>query len=102
VRVFIVHHVNWSINSVCHVFGKQPFRTNDAARNQPLLAVFTFGEAWHNAHHAFPTLARQGVLRGQIDVTGRMIWLWEKLGWATDARWPYPELLEARRVRRDA
>jgi len=98
VRVFLVHHVTWSINSVCHVFGKQPFRTNDASRNQALLSVVTFGEAWHNAHHAFPTLARHGVLRGQVDVTARLIWFWEKLGWATDVRWPRPELLDARRV----
>lgn len=97
VRVFVVHHVTWSINSVCHVFGKRPFRTNDASRNQPLLSVITMGEAWHNAHHAFPTMARHGVLKGQIDVTARAIWVWEKLGWATDVRWPREELLATRR-----
>jgi len=98
VRVFLVHHTTWSINSVCHAFGNQPFRTPDASRNVPLLSVFTLGESWHNAHHAFPTLARHGVDRGQIDVTGRCIWLWERLGWASDVRWPSAELLATRRL----
>ena len=98
VRVFLMHHITWSINSVCHAFGTRPFRTGDASRNVRLLSVFTLGESWHNAHHAFPTLARHGVDRGQIDPTGRLIWLWEKLGWATEVRWARPELLATRRV----
>jgi stearoyl-CoA desaturase (delta-9 desaturase) len=56
------------------------------------------GESWHNLHHADPTCARHGVLRGQIDSTARIIWAFEKFGWATDVRWPRVERLDARRA----
>jgi stearoyl-CoA desaturase (delta-9 desaturase) len=58
-----------------------------------------FGESWHNSHHADPTGARHGVLRGQIDPPARLIWLFKKLGWANDVRWPIPERLQAKRAR---
>jgi stearoyl-CoA desaturase (delta-9 desaturase) len=57
------------------------------------------GESWHNLHHADPTSARHGVLRGQLDSSGRAIWLFEKFGWARDVRWPSPERIKARLVR---
>ena len=68
VRIALLHHVTWSINSVCHVVGKRPFAARDKATNFWPLAILSFGESWHNLHHADPTCARHGVLRGQIDI----------------------------------
>ena len=67
VRIFVLHHVTFSINSLCHAYGRRPFATRDQARNLAWLAPFAFGEAWHNNHHAFPTSARHGLSRWQID-----------------------------------
>jgi stearoyl-CoA desaturase (Delta-9 desaturase) len=67
VRVFLLHHVTFSINSLCHYFGRRPFPTSDESRNLAWLAPLAFGEAWHNNHHAFPTSARHGLGRGQVD-----------------------------------
>jgi stearoyl-CoA desaturase (Delta-9 desaturase) len=97
-RVGIGHNLTWAINSVCHTFGKRPFRTRDRSTNYAPLALLTGGEAWHNAHHAFPTLARHGVDRGQLDTSARLIRWFERFGWATEVRWPNPQLLAARRV----
>jgi stearoyl-CoA desaturase (Delta-9 desaturase) len=88
VRVAFLHHVTWSINSICHTFGKEEFEVRDKSRNVNWLAILSFGESWHNLHHADPTCARHGVLRGQIDTAARLIWLVEKAGWAYDVRWP--------------
>lgn len=82
-RIFVLHHVTWSINSICHFFGERPFRSNDKATNNWLLAFISFGESWHNAHHAFPTSAVHGIGRGQIDPTAAMIRLFEKMKLAT-------------------
>ncbi len=98
VRIFVLHHVTWSINSVCHIVGDRPFAARDKSANFWPLAILSFGESWHNLHHADPTAARHGVLRGQIDESARVIWLFEKLGWATDVRWPKPERLAKLRV----
>jgi stearoyl-CoA desaturase (delta-9 desaturase) len=100
VRVGLLHHVTWSINSVCHVVGERPFQTRagDRAANFWPLALLSFGESWHNMHHAEPTSARHGVLRGQIDPSARVIWLFEKLGWAYQVRWPRPERVAAKLV----
>jgi len=88
VRVAFLHHITWSINSICHTFGKEEFEVRDKSRNVSWLAILSFGESWHNLHHADPTCARHGVLKGQIDIAARMIWLAEKIGWAYDVRWP--------------
>jgi stearoyl-CoA desaturase (Delta-9 desaturase) len=88
VRIAFLHHVTWSINSICHTFGKEEFEVKDKSRNVSWLAILSFGESWHNLHHADPTCARHGVLKGQIDTSARLIWLAEKLGWAYDVRWP--------------
>ncbi len=80
VRVFVVHHVTYSINSLCHTFGRQPFDTHDQSRNLAWLAPFTFGEAWHNNHHAFPTSYVHGMRRGQFDPSALIIAGLEKLG----------------------
>ena len=99
VRIFLLHHVTWSINSVCHMIGERPFQARDKSANFWPLAILSFGESWHNMHHADPTAARHGVLRGQIDESARVIWIFEKLGWATDVRWPKPERIEKLRVK---
>ncbi|HEU5266560.1 MAG TPA: acyl-CoA desaturase [Jatrophihabitans sp.] len=93
VRIFVLHHVTWSINSICHTIGERPFSARDKSTNFWPLAILSFGESWHNMHHADPTAARHGVLPGQLDISARVIWLFEKLGWATDVRWPKAERL---------
>ncbi|MEV0606873.1 acyl-CoA desaturase [Polymorphospora rubra] len=101
VRIALLHHVTWSINSVCHVYGDRPFevRQGDRASNFWPLAIVSFGESWHNLHHADPTSARHGVLRGQIDISARVIWLFEKVGAAWDVRWPKQERIAAKLVK---
>lgn len=98
VRMALLHHVTWAVNSVCHVFGERPFASKDKATNFWPLAILSFGESWHNSHHADPTGARHGVLRGQIDPSARLIWVFEKLGWVHDVRWPNYERLQAKRA----
>jgi stearoyl-CoA desaturase (delta-9 desaturase) len=88
VRIAFLHHITWSINSICHTFGKEEFEVRDKSRNVWWLAILSFGESWHNLHHADPTCARHGVLEGQIDIAARTILLAEKLGWVYDVRWP--------------
>ena len=100
VRIFLMHHVTWSINSVCHFFGKRPFRSRDESTNNWPLSVVSFGESWHNNHHAFPTSARHGLLRGQLDPAWRVIRTLEQLHLARNVRLPDPAALAARR--RDA
>ncbi|MER6084664.1 fatty acid desaturase [Streptomyces sp. NPDC001833] len=95
-RMAVLHHVTWSVNSVCHVAGRRPFAGRDKATNFWPLALLSFGESWHNSHHADPTGARHGVLPGQIDPSARLIRIFEKLGWAHDVRWPSPDRLSAR------
>ena len=91
VRVAVLHHVTWSVNSICHLIGDRPFTARDRSANFWPLAIASMGESWHNSHHADPTCARHGVRRGQIDISARLIWVFEKLGWATNVRWPRPE-----------
>jgi stearoyl-CoA desaturase (Delta-9 desaturase) len=96
VRILVVHHVTYSINSLCHVFGRQPFETGDESRNLAWLAPFTFGEAWHNNHHAFPTSAVHGLRRGQLDVSAAVIRGLERLGLIWDVVRVSPERMAAR------
>ncbi len=84
VRMLVLHHVTYSINSLCHFFGRRPFETGDESRNLAWLAPLTFGEAWHNGHHAFPTSARHGLERWQIDISAGVIVLLERVGLAWD------------------
>jgi len=67
VRMLVLHHATYSINSLCHSFGRRPFTTGDESRNLAWLAPLAFGEAWHNNHHAFPTSARHGLRPWQVD-----------------------------------
>ncbi|MGA8746951.1 MAG: fatty acid desaturase [Solirubrobacterales bacterium] len=84
VRIFVLHHVTFSVNSLCHFFGRQPFPTGDQSRNLAWLALPTMGESWHNNHHAFPTSARHGLRRWELDGSGAVIWALEKVGLAWD------------------
>jgi stearoyl-CoA desaturase (delta-9 desaturase) len=99
VRIAVLHHVTWSVNSVCHLVGRRPFRTRgtDRARNFWPLALVSMGESWHNLHHADPTCARHGVDRFQIDSSARLIRFLELAGMVTDVRWPNRDRLSARR-----
>ncbi|MDX6690852.1 MAG: hypothetical protein QOG15_2309 [Solirubrobacteraceae bacterium] len=80
VRMFFIHHVTWSINSVCHFFGKRRFDVEDKSTNVFWLAIPTFGESWHHNHHAFPRSARQGLGRFEVDISAMLIWSLEKIG----------------------
>ncbi|HEX2184319.1 MAG TPA: acyl-CoA desaturase [Chloroflexota bacterium] len=93
VRVAVLHHVTWSINSICHMIGDRPWTHRDRSTNVWPLAIASMGESWHNLHHADPTCARHGVRPGQIDLSARLIQAFEKLGWARDVRWPTPSRL---------
>jgi stearoyl-CoA desaturase (Delta-9 desaturase) len=88
VRIGITLNGTWSVNSICHRFGKRPFATRDASTNFAPLAVITMGEAWHNNHHAFPRSARHGLGPRQLDSSARIIHWLERLGWATNVHWP--------------
>ena len=84
VRVFLVHHVTWSVNSVCHFLGTRRFAVDDESRNVFWLALPSFGESWHNNHHAFPTSARHGLGRWQLDPSALVIRGLEACGLASD------------------
>jgi stearoyl-CoA desaturase (Delta-9 desaturase) len=98
VRVSLLHHVTWSINSICHTIGERPFVSRDKSANVWWLAIPSMGESWHNLHHADPTCARHGVLRGQLDTSARVIWALEKAGWVQDVRWPVKERITSKLV----
>jgi stearoyl-CoA desaturase (Delta-9 desaturase) len=85
-RVFLLHHMTWSVNSICHYFGKRPFETTDLSTNNWPLALLSFGESWHNNHHAFPTSAIHGLGRWQIDPSGFVIRALERMGLARDVK----------------
>ena len=98
VRMFFVHHVTWSINSICHVFGNRPFEARDKSSNVAWLAIPSLGESWHNGHHAFPTSAVHGLGRFQIDLSALLISALERLGLAWNVKRPTAAQVEAKRV----
>lgn len=98
VRVGVLHHATWSVNSLCHMFGRRPFATRDASSNIGALAVISMGESWHNGHHAFPRSARHGLLRGQWDSSALLIRSFERIGWIDNVHWPEPDALRRRLV----
>ena len=98
VRMAVLHHVTWGVNSFGHMFGNRPFRTHDRSTNVGAMALLSFGDSWHNAHHAYPLLARHGVDRWQVDSSALLIRSFERLGWASDVRWPEAAKLAVRRV----
>jgi len=93
-RIFFCHHATFSINSVCHFFGRRDFQTSDESRNVPWLAIATWGESWHNNHHAFPSSYRHGLRRWQIDPAAGIIRLMERLGLAWDVVRVSPERIQ--------
>ncbi|HVE67240.1 MAG TPA: acyl-CoA desaturase [Solirubrobacteraceae bacterium] len=99
VRIFLLHHATFSINSLCHFFGRRPFATGDESRNLAWLAPLAFGEAWHNNHHAFPTSARHGLGRWQVDPGSWLISVLERLHLARDVVRISPERQAAKEAR---
>jgi stearoyl-CoA desaturase (delta-9 desaturase) len=87
-RMLLLHHVTWSVNSICHMFGSQPSTRRDRSTNFAPLAIISFGESWHNFHHAHPSSARHGAFPHQIDPSAALIKVFERRGWATHVRWP--------------
>jgi stearoyl-CoA desaturase (delta-9 desaturase) len=98
VRVFVLHHFTYSINSLCHVFGKREYETADESRNLWLIAIPTLGEAWHNSHHAFPTSAVHGLRRRQIDPSAGLIWALERTGLIWGVVRPNEERIAAKAI----
>lgn len=87
-RIFMVHHITWSVNSICHTFGSVDFKVNDHSRNNLFVALASFGEGWHNNHHAFPSSARQGLKWWQFDVSWYIIRTMQFLGLAWNVQTP--------------
>ena len=96
VRIFLLHHVTFAINSLCHFLGRRRFATDDESRNVAWLAPLSFGEAWHHNHHAFPTSAFHGLRRWEIDPGGWVIRGLERTGLAWDVNRVPAERQEAR------
>lgn len=96
VRVFFVHHVTWSINSVCHIWGSRPFNSHDESRNNAIMGVLAFGEGWHNNHHAFPASARHGLKWYQFDSSYLVIKAMELVGLASKVRVPDAKRIETK------
>jgi stearoyl-CoA desaturase (Delta-9 desaturase) len=93
VRIFLLHHATWSVNSICHMYGSRPFAIEDESRNNAAVALVTLGEGWHHNHHAFPTSARHGLHRLQLDPTYAVIRAMEGVGLARNVRRPGPQEL---------
>ncbi|MCA9278585.1 MAG: acyl-CoA desaturase [Phycisphaeraceae bacterium] len=91
IRIAFVHHVTWSVNSVCHMWGTRPYKSHDESRNNPIVGVLALGEGWHNNHHAFPTSARHGLAWWQIDFSYIIIWCMAKMGLVWNVRVPDAE-----------
>lgn len=95
-RVFIVHHITWSINSICHIFGKRDYDSDDHSRNNVICGVLGHGEGWHNNHHAFPTSARHGLKWWQFDTSWLIIRTMQLCGLAWNVRLPSKRALAAK------
>lgn len=98
VRMFFVHHITWSVNSVCHTFGKRAFETKDRSRNQWTVGLLGMGEGWHNNHHAFPRSAVHGLDRWQLDVSAWVIAGLESLRLVTEVQRVAPEVIARKRL----
>lgn len=99
VRILVVHHLTWSVNSVCHLWGTRPFKSHDESRNNPIVGVLALGEGWHNNHHAFPTSARHGLRWWEFDLSWVVIWTLYKTRLAWDVRVPPAERIASKRNR---
>jgi len=87
-RLVVVYHITWLVNSATHCWGKAPFESGDSSKNNAWVAALTFGEGWHNNHHAFPNSAKQGLFKGQIDITWEHIKILAKFGFAKKVKLP--------------
>jgi len=98
VRIFLVHHVTWSVNSVCHLWGRQTYKSNDQSRDNLVFGVLALGEGWHNTHHAFPTSARHGLRWWQLDMSYIFIRTLQVLGLAWNVKLPSEQAIAAARA----
>lgn len=97
-RIFLVHHVTWSVNSACHLWGRKEFDSPDESRDNFVFGLLALGEGWHHTHHAFPTSARHGLRWWQIDMSYWLIRTMERLGLAWNVRVPSPEAIAAAKL----
>lgn len=98
VRIFLVDHMTWSVNSICHVFGRRRFPTRDDSRNNFWLAIPTFGQSWHNNHHAFPWSAKVGLSRSEIDLGTAAIQIFQILGLASQVKAPTAAMIKEKEL----
>ncbi len=98
VRIFLLHHVTWSINSICHFYGKEAYKARDESKNVWALSSLSFGESWHNNHHAFPWSARLGLRFWQVDFGWYAIKGLRALHLARDVKVPTPDQMDKRRI----
>jgi stearoyl-CoA desaturase (delta-9 desaturase) len=96
VRIFLTHHITWSVNSVCHTFGRRAFETTDRSRNEWMVGLLAFGEGWHNNHHAFPRSAFHGLHWWQVDFSSYVIWALERAGLVKEVYRVTPAMLARR------
>lgn len=97
-RMFMTHHVTWSINSICHLFGSRDFQSGDDSRNNLIFGILGHGEGWHNNHHAFPTSARHGLKWWQFDLSWIIIRSMELCGLAWNVKLPSAKAMQAKRM----
>jgi len=97
VRMFLVHHVTWSVNSACHLWGFRPFRTNDQSRNNPVFGILAMGEGWHNTHHAFPQSVRHGLRWWEFDSSYVFVKTLSWMGLAWNLKLPSQEVQDKQR-----
>jgi stearoyl-CoA desaturase (Delta-9 desaturase) len=102
VRIAVFQHITWSVNSICHMFGRRDFDVRDESRNNWLLALPSLGEAWHNNHHAFPSSAVHGLGRFQVDLSALVIRGLERVGLVWDVKVPDLTSQARRRTAADA
>ncbi len=99
VRVLLTHHVTWSINSICHMFGRRDYHSNDHSTNNFVCGLLAMGEGWHNNHHAFPSSARHGLKWWQFDLSWIVIRAMSLVGLAWNIKLPSEQALESKRIR---
>jgi stearoyl-CoA desaturase (Delta-9 desaturase) len=101
VRIFLVHHTTWSTNSICHIYGSRPFHNRDLSANNFWMALLSFGEGWHNNHHAFPSSVRHGLKWWQIDISGYVIQALQTTGLAWNVKLPSSKMIAEARKKAD-
>jgi len=102
ISTVLLSHVTYCINSLAHLFGFRSYETRDDSRNNPLLALFTLGEGWHNNHHCCPGSVRQGFTWWQLDISFLILLVMSKVGLVWDLKYPNPQVLKNKRIRGQA